>query len=183
MRFPTKLAFIHPIWFVALVVIAFIAPVSMMSEGPDAMVATAALTLWLSLFPLGWAHGIYRGSRSALAKTGAVGASHDWVFYIAEVGVVCVPIVGLATFLDGSGGAIRALFGVVMFAQIVSYFAAFWLASAALVASENGTPKIAVHKVVGTFLLMFYWIIGAWVMQRRLKALRDTIMVGGSAIK
>jgi|TARA_R100000149_G_scaffold25276_3_gene9545 hypothetical protein len=31
------------------------------------------------------------------------------------------------------------------------------------------------HKVAGTFLLMVYWVIGVWVMQGRLKALRHKL--------
>jgi len=183
MTFPIKLAFIHPIWFLVLTVVAFVAPVFTMNADTGAMVAMAFMTVWVLLLPLGWAHGVYRGSRSVLAKTGAVGPSSDWVFYIAEVGIVCVPILGLwSSIVEGSGMALEGVLSLVMFAVIPSYFASLWLASAALVASEDRTPKIAAHKVVGTFLLMVYWMIGAWVMQRRLRALRDAITVGRSAI-
>ena len=179
MPFPIKLAFIHPIWFLVLTVVAFVAPVFTMNADTGAMVAMALMTVWVLLLPLGWAHGIYRGSRSALAKSGAVGASRDWVFYIAAVGVVCLPLLGMGSNLvEGSGGALEGVFGFAMFGLVLSYFASLWLASAALVASEEGTPKIAVHKAVGTFLLMVYWMIGAWVLSRRLKALRAKLETG-----
>lgn len=183
MTFPTKLAFIHPIWFLVLTVVAFIAPLFTISADTDAMVATAFMTVWVLLLPLGWAHGIYRGSRSALARTDAVGAARDWVFYIAEIGVVCIPILGLARNLaEGSGGAMEGVFGLVTFALVASYFASLWLASAALVAFEDGTPRIAIHKIVGTFLLMVYWMVGAWVMQRRLKTMREAVAVGEPSV-
>ena len=183
MTFPTKLAFIHPIWFLVITAVAFVAPAFTMNADTGVMVAIAFLTVWALLLPLGWAHGIYRGSRSALAKTGAVGASRDWVFYIAEIGVICVPILGLGSNLvEGSSGAMEGVFGLVGFALVASYFASLWLSSAALVAFEDRTPKVAIHKVVGTFLLMVYWMIGAWVMQRRLKALREAITVGASSL-
>ena len=183
MTFPTKLAFIHPFWFVLLTVVAFVAPIFTMSADTGAMVAMAFMTVWVVLVPLGWAHGIYRGSRSALAKSGAVGPSRDWVFYTAEAGVGCFPLLGLGTNLvKGSGRALESGFGVVIFAVVASYFASLWLASAALVASEDRTPKIETHKVVGTFLLMVYWMIGAWVMQPRLKTMREAITGGGSSV-
>ncbi len=102
---------------------------------------------------------------------------------IAEAGVVCLPILGLGSILvDGSGRAAGGVFGLFMFVLIASYFTSLWLASAALVAFEDGMPKIASHKVVGTFLLMVYWMIGAWVMQLRLKTMRDAITVGESSV-
>lgn len=182
MTFPTKLAFIHPIWFLVITVIAFVAPLFTLNADSGAMVAIAILTVWVLLLPLGWAHGIYRGARSALAKTGAVGASRDWVFYVAEIGLICVPILGLGSNLaEGSGGAMESVFGLIGFAVVMGYFASLWLSSSALVAFEDRTPKVAIHKVVGTFLLMVYWMIGAWVMQRRLKTMREAITVGASS--
>ncbi|MFA4892784.1 hypothetical protein [Brevundimonas sp.] len=184
MTFPTKLAFIHPIWFLVLTVVAFVAPLFTMNADIGAMVAIALMSVWVLLLPLGWAHGIYRGSRSALARIGAVGPSRDWVFYIAEVGVVCLPIFGLGSnIVEVSGEALNGMFGFGMLALIASYFTSLWLASAALVASEDGTSKVAIHKVVGTFLLMVYWMIGAWVMQRRLKTMREALTVGGSSVE
>ena len=181
MTFPMKFAFIHPIWFVVLGLVAFVAPVFTMNADIGAMVAMAFMTVWVLLLPLGWAHGIYRGSRSALARVGPVGASRDWVFWIAEIGVVCIPILALSSnVLDG--GAMENVFAVITVGLATVYFASLWLASAALVASEDRKPKVAAHRVVGTFLLMVYWMIGAWVMQRRLRTMRDTIAAGGSAI-
>lgn len=183
MTLPTKLAFIHPIWFAVLTVVAFVGPAFTMNADIGVMVAMAFMTVWALLLPLGWAHGIYRGSRTALAMNSAVGRSRDWVFYLAEVGAICVPILAMGSnAVQGSGGALEGVFVVIMFAYVASYFTSLWLASAALVAYEDGVPKIAFHKVVGTFLLMFYWMIGAWVMQRRLKALREAITGGASAI-
>ncbi|WP_332656988.1 hypothetical protein [Brevundimonas sp.] len=181
MTFPTKFAFIHPIWFVLLGLIALIAPVFTMSADIGAMVAMAFMTVWVLLLPLGWAHGIYRGSRSALAMIGPVGTSRDWVFWVAEVGVVCVPILALSSnVLDG--GTTERVFAVVTVALAALYFVSLWLASAALVASEDRTPKVAAHRVVGTFLLMVYWMIGAWAMRRRLRTMRGTIAADGPAI-
>ena len=183
MTFPAKLAFIHPIWFFVLAVVAFVAPLFSMKADIGAMVAIALMSVWVLLLPLGWAHGIYRGSRSALAKIGAVGQSRDWVFYIAEVGIVCIPIFGLGSnIVEVSGEALHGVFGFGMLLLIASYFASLWLAAAALVAFEDGTPRVAVHNAVGTFLLMVYWMIGAWVMQRRLKALREAITVGATSV-
>ncbi len=176
MTIPTKLAFIHPIWFAALAVVAFGAPVFTMNADESAMAAVAVMTIWMLLIPLGWAHGIYRAARTALANTRTVGANRDWVFYVAEIGVVLAPILLLATDpLESSGGYMEGVFSVVTFVLVASYFASLWLASAALVASEEGTPRIEWHKAVGTFLLMTYWMFGAWLMQRRLKALRKAI--------
>ncbi len=183
MTFPTKLAFIHPIWFLVLMVVVFVAPVFTMNAGSGAIVGVAFMTLWASLLPLGWAHGIYRGSRSVLAAKGAAGPSRDWVFYIAEIGCLSFPVLGLGSYIvEGFGGVLEGVLSLALLALVPSYFVSLWLASAALVASEGGTPKIAAHKVVGTFLLMVYWVIGAWVMQRRLKALRNSITVGRTAI-
>ena len=181
MTFPTKLAFIHPIWFLVLTVVVFVAPALTINAKIEVIVTLAFMSVWAVLLPLGWAHGIYRASRSALAKTGAVGAGREWVFFIAEISAVCFPILGLGSNLvDGSGGALEGAIGLAMLPLVASYFSSLWLASAALVAFEDGTPKIASHKVVGTFLLMIYWMLGAWVMQRRLKVMRDAIKVGGS---
>ena len=183
MTFPAKLAFIHPIWFLVLAVVAFVAPLFTMNADIGAMIAVALISVWFLLLPLGWAHGIYRGSRFALAKIGAVGPSRDWVFYIAEVGVVCIPIFGLGSnIVEVSGDALHGAFGFGMFVFIASYFVSLWLAAAALVAFEDGTPRIALHKAVGTFLLMVYWMFGAWVMQRRFKALREAITVSASSV-
>jgi hypothetical protein len=176
MPFPIKVAFIHPIWFVALAATVFIAPVLTMNGDTGSMVAVALMSVCALLLPMGWAHGIYRGSRLVLAKSSTVGADRDWVFYIAEIGVVCVPVLALSSnAVKGSGGVLEGVFGFITFALVLSYFASLWLASAALVASEEGRPKIAIHKAVGTFLLMVYWMIGAWVMQRRLKVLRAAL--------
>lgn len=183
MTFGTKLAFIHPILFLVLAVVAFVAPLVTMNADTVVMVAMAFMTIWVLLLPLGWAYGIYRGSRSALAKTGAGGAARDWVFCMAGIGVVCTPLLGLArNLVEGSGGALGDLFDLAAVAVLASYFASLWLASASLVAFEDGTSKIAIHKAVGTFLLMVYWMIGAWVMQRRLKALREALPAGGAAV-
>lgn len=182
MTFPTKLAFIHPIWFLVLTVVAFVAPLFDMNADSGVIIARALMTVWLLLLPLGWAYGIYLGSRAALARIGAVSAGRDWVFQVAGIGLVGFPILGFAGILvEAYGGVQEGFFGLVMFVVIASYFASLWLASAALVAFEDGTPKIASHKVVGTFLLMAYWIIGAWVMHGRLKRLREAITVGGSS--
>lgn len=175
MPFPAKLAFIHPIWFLALALVAFVAPVFVMNAGVWAMVALALATVWLLLLPLGWAHGIYKGARIALAKHSAVGPSHDWVFYVAGIGIVCVPILGWGVFVAGVGVNGGEALGLLIVPLVGSYLVSLWLASTALVASEEGTLKIAAPKAVVTFLLMFYWVIGAWVMQRRLKALRQAV--------
>ena len=183
MTLPTKLAFIHPIWFLGLTVVAFVAPLFTMNADTGVMTAMALVTGSAVLLPLGWAYGIYVGSRAALAGTGAVGAGRDWVFYIAGIGVVCLPILGIAGLIVESPGEVQEGYLVpVMFAVIASYFASLWLASAALVAFDDGTPKAAIHKVVGTFLLMVYWMIGAWVMQGRLKRLREAITVSRPSV-
>ncbi|CAN5170798.1 hypothetical protein BH10PSE2_BH10PSE2_27600 [soil metagenome] len=181
MPFPIKLAFIHPIWFVALAATVFIAPALTMNGDTSSMIAVAMMSVWALLLPLGWAHGIYRGSRLVLANTNTVGPSRDWIFYIAEIGVICVPVLALGSnAVKGSGGVMEGVFGFITFALVLSYFASLWLASAALVALEEGMPKIAAHKAVGTFLLMVYWMIGAWVLSRRLKALRAALETIGT---
>ena len=180
MTLPIKLAFIHPIWFVALAATVFVAPALTLNGGTGTMIAVAMLSVCGLLLPLGWAHGIYRGSRLVLAQTKAVGTSRDWIFYIAEIGVICVPVLAFGSnAAKGSGGVVEGLFGFVAFVLIFSYFTSLWLASTALVASEEGTPKVAAHKAVGTFLLMVYWMIGAWVLSSRLKVLRATVEMRG----
>jgi hypothetical protein len=180
MPFLLKLAFIHPIWFAALAAIVFIAPALTLNGGSGTMIAVAVLSVCGLLLPLGWAHGIYRGSRLVLAQTKTVGTSRDWIFYIAEIGVSCVPILALASnAVKGSGGVLEGVIVLIAFALISSYFTSLWLASMALLALEEGTPKVAAHKAVGTFLLMNYWMIGAWVLSSRLKVLRAALETRG----
>ncbi len=180
MSLPTKLAFLHPIWFVALAATAFIATALKTNSGTGPMIAVALLSVCGLLLPLGWAHGIYKGSRLVLAQTKTVGTNRDWIFYLVEIGVICVPVLALASnAVKGSGGVLEGAVGFVAFALIFSYFTSLWLASTALLALEEGTPNFAAHKAVGTFLLMVYWMIGAWVLSRRLKVLRAALETRG----
>jgi len=173
MTFPAKFAFIHPIWFVAVLVVAFAVPIATFNASAEVQIMGALMSIWAVLLPLAWAYGIYAVSRR-LTDTGR--ADRDWIFYVAGLGVLILPPVTIASDAMGSIGAVpAAVAGYLGFAVVGSYFVSLWLASAALVAFEEDEPKPPFHKVVGTFLLMVYWVIGVWVMQGRLKALRNKL--------
>lgn len=173
MTFPAKLAFIRPIWFVAVLVVAFAVPIATMTLSVEIMAVGAIMSVWLALLPLAWVYGVYTASRLARPDSGP---GRDFVFYLAGLGIVLLPLIfagsiALGNFADGPMTAV----GLVWFATLGCLIVSLWLASAALVAFEEGEPKPPFHKVAGTFLLMVYWPIGAWVMQGRLKALRHQL--------
>jgi len=174
MTFPAEFAFIRPIWFVAVLGVAFFAvPIATMTVSVEIMAVGAIMSVWLALLPLAWIYGIYTASRLARPDSGP---GRDFVFYLAGLGIVLLPVIfvgsiALGNFADGP----MTVVGLLWFATFVCLIASLWLASAALVASEEDEPKPPFLKVVGTFLLMAYWIIGVWVMQGRLKALRQEL--------
>ncbi|MBU2167131.1 MAG: hypothetical protein KKF88_04770 [Alphaproteobacteria bacterium] len=173
MTFPAKLAFIQPLWFLVALVPAFAVPVVMIDASVEVLMIGALISTWAILLPLGWACGIYAASRH-LAANGSAGRT--WIFYVAGIGVLILPPVIIASDAMGSIGAVpAAVAGYLGFAVVGSYFVCLWLGSAALVAFEEGEPKPPFHKVAGTFFLMVYWVIGVWVMQGRLKALRHKL--------
>ena len=173
MTFPAKLAFIHPLWFMVAMIVAFATPVVMMNASFEMLVAGALMSTWAILLPIAWAFGIYTAS---MPLTGSGSAVRDWIFYVAGLGALIMPPVTMASDALGSAGTVPgAVAEFLGFAAVGSYFVSLWLGSAALVASEEDEPKPPFSRVVGTFLLMFYWPIGAWVMQGRLKALRQKL--------
>ena len=173
MTFPAKLAFIHPLWFMVATIVAFAMPVVMMNASIEVLMIGALMSTWAILLPLAWAFGIYTASTHL---TGSGSAVRDWIFYVAGLGVLILPPVMIASDAMGSIGAVpAAVAGCLGFVAAGSYFVSLWLGSAALVAFKEDEAKPPFHKVVGTFLLMFYWVIGVWVMQGRLKALRHKL--------
>lgn len=173
MTFPAKFAFIHPLWFMVALIVVFAVPVVMMDASVEVLMIGALMSTWAILLPLAWAFGIYTASTHL---TGSGSAVRDWIFYAAGLGVLILPPVTIASDALGSAGTVpAAVAGYLGFAVVGSYFVSLWLGSAALVAFEEDEAKPPFHKVVGTFLLMFYWPIGAWVMQGRLKALRHKL--------
>lgn len=173
MTFPAKFAFIRPIWFVAVLGVAFAVPIATMTVSVEIMAVGAIMSVWLVLLPLAWAYGIYTASRVARPDSGP---GRDFVFYLAGLGIVLLPVifVGSITLRNFADGPMTVV-GLVWFANLGCVIASLWLASAALVTFEKGEPKPPFHKVAGTFLLMVYWVIGVWVMQGRLKALRHQL--------
>lgn len=173
MTYPSNLAFIRPIWFLVALIVAFAMPVVMMNASLEMLMIGALMSTWAIMLPLAWAFGIYTAS-THLTDSGS--AVRDWIFYVAGLGVLILPPVTIASDALGSAGTVPgAVAGYLGFAAAGSYFVSLWLGSAALVAFEEGEPKPPFHKVAGTFLLMFYWVIGVWVMQGRLKALRHKL--------
>jgi hypothetical protein len=173
MTFPAKLAFIRPIWFVAILVVAFAVPIATMTVSVEIMAIGAIMSMWLALLPLAWIYGIYTASRLARPDSGP---GRDFVFYLAGLGIVLLPVIFVGTitlgnFADGP----MTVVGLLWFATFGCLVASMWLASAALVAFEEGVSGTPFYKVAGTFLLMVYWVIGVWVMQDRLKALRHKL--------
>ncbi len=175
MTFPAKFAFIRPVWFVAIMGVAFAMPIATMTVSVEIMAIGAIMSMWLALLPLAWIYGIYTASRLTRPNSGP---GRDFVFYLAGLGIVLLPVIfvgniALGNFADGP----MTVVGLVWFATFGCLIASLWLASAALVAFEKGEPKPPFQKVAGTFLLMVYWIIGVWVMQGRLNALRHQLTV------
>lgn len=62
---------------------------------------------------------------------------------------------------------------IVVGVVVLTFFAFIWVTSRRLVEAEE-KRKVPAHWVVGTFLLLFYIVIGAPFVYRRLKALRET---------
>lgn len=177
MTFPAKFAFIHPIWFVAILGVAFAVPIATMTVSVEIMAVGAIMSMWLALLPLAWIYGIYTASRLARPDSGP---GRDFVFYLAGLGIVLLPVIfvgsiALGNFADGP----MTVVGLVWFATFGCLIASLWLASAALVAFEEGVSA-PFHKVVGACLLMVYWVIGVWVMQGRLKALRHKLVAAAT---
>lgn len=173
MTFSANFAFIRPIWFVAVLGVAFAVPIVTMTASVEIMAVGAITSVWLVLLPLAWIYGIYTASRLARPDSGP---GRDFVFYLSGLGIVLLPLilVGIIAFGNFADGPMT-VFGLVWFATFGCVTASLWLASAALVDFEEGVSGAPFHKVVGTFLLMVYWIIGVWVMQGRLKALRHKL--------
>ncbi len=174
MTFPAKLAFIRPIWLVAVLGVAFAVPIATMTVSVEVMAVGAIMSMWMALLPLAWIYGIYAASRLARPDRRP---GRDFVFYLSGLGIVLTPVTFLSSIALGSiGEASMMVAGLVWFATFVCLVISLWLASAALVAFEEDEAKPPFHKVVGTFLLMVYWVIGVWVMQGRLKALRHKLV-------
>lgn len=172
MRFPTRMAFLAPIWFLGALAIPFIgaAVANRDFDAPDLGLIIASSVAGI-LVPLFWVHGIYRAVR--LARFG-----HDrptageWSFWIAEAGLVLMAIAWLVIAREPVGllGGVGTTLFVV---SLVAYFVSLWRAAAALSAfEEGGSGRAPLGRSVVTFLAMIYWAIGVWFMQGRLNRLR-----------
>src|SRR6478672_6716941 len=172
MRFPTRMAFLAPIWFLGALAIPFLAAAvaNRDFDAPDLGLIIASSVAGI-LVPLFWVHGIYRAVR--MARVGHDGpTAGEWSFWIAEAGVILMAIAWLVI----AGEPVGPLGGVgttLFVASLVAYFVSLWRAAAALSAFEDGTGRAPIGRSVFTFLAMIYWAIGVWFMQGRLNRLRE----------
>lgn len=164
-----RMAVLHPAWLVLATLLAFVGQLSVMSFSPSGIILAASCSLLMMWFVLGWTFGIYRVARDVSQRRGIErGPDRAWVFGLAAIAFLVLPtaLTDLPPVLDG----LRDLLGSV---GVLSLFASFWLAAAALVTAEGHPVRYPTNRAVGTFLLVVYCIIGAWFLRPRILALLE----------
>ena len=166
----TRMALLHPAWWLLATLLMFLGQFAAVSVTPPDMILAGVCVLGTMWFVLGWTYSIYWVTRDHSAKNGIErGPDRAWVFGLAAVAILVLPIalVDLPPVLD----ALRDLVGGV---GVLSFFASYWLAAAALVTAEGHPVKYPTNKAVGAFLLIAYAVIGAWFIRPRILALLET---------
>ena len=167
MRFPDRIALLHPLWFLAVLVVVFVATPLVAVRPTGFLVGLVVAISSAGVFlPLLWAHGIY----NVATRTGG-GRFGRLAFPVVELAIVAGVILA---FVSGNEGPTGVL-GAFIFLPVVGYFICLWLASAALVRSESSERKSTLAPTLGTFVLMIYWMIGAWFIRPRIKRLAERL--------
>lgn len=166
---PRRMALLHPAWLLLVTLLMFLGQLAVMSPTPSSIILAGFCVLGTMWFVLGWTYGIYRVARDVPEQNGIErGTDRGWVFGLAAVALLVLPIslVDLPPVLDG----LRDLVGGV---GLLSFFASYWLAAAALVTAEGHPVRYPTNRAVGAFLLIVYSVIGAWFLRPRILALLD----------
>lgn len=166
----TRIALLHPAWWLLATLLMFLGQLATVSVTPPDIILAGVCVLGTMWFVLGWTYSIYRVARDVSTKNSIeLGPDRAWVFGLAAVAILVLPIalVDLPPVLDG----LRDLVGGV---GVLSFFASYWLAAAALVTAEGHPVKYPTNRAVGAFLLIVYAVIGAWFIRPRVLALLKT---------
>jgi hypothetical protein len=167
MKFPDRFALLHTLWFLAVLVAVFVATPLLAARPTGILVGLIVAISSAGVFlPLLWAHGIY----NLAAQTGG-GRFGRLAFPVVELAIVVGAILAFGSGNDGPTGVL----GAFIFLPVLGYFFCLWLAAAALVRSESSERKSALAPTLGTFVLMIYWMIGAWFIRPRVKRLTERL--------
>lgn len=165
MRFPDRLAILHPLWFLAVLIAVFVAaPMASMAPAGPSVGLILAISCGGVMLPLLWAHGIYNvASQTGARRSGQI------VFLVVETAIVLGFILGFMSGDEGPSGSLSAFFAL----PVLGYFVCLWLAARALVRAESSVRDAEFATTLGTFLLAVYWMIGAWLIRPRVRRLLE----------
>jgi hypothetical protein len=166
MRQLQRLAFLHPTWTLVVVAIAVLAKLSSLADDPRVVSASLVLLALAGMVPVGWAYGIHRtATRLEAARDSRPRLKSGRPFFVAAAGMLVFNL--LAPF-EREGSTWLAIVPPV----VVFYILAFWLAAAALARFQSAGPA-DIASTFKTFVLMHFWIVGAWLLSPTLKRLRE----------
>ncbi|GAA0651531.1 hypothetical protein [Brevundimonas lenta] len=183
-----ELAFLHPLWLTAAWIVSAVALLCSVEAGgafdtagsifpaPWPIAFAVALSFASAfLLPLAWVHGVFRAAHLAMREEGTSRLS-DWTFWLAGAGCALAVLASPAIMMSDEATleAIGYWPNLVGMGVAAAYVASFWTAATTLVRFEGRTGQ-SDGKVAGTFVLLLYWIIGAWLLRPRLMKLKAAL--------
>jgi hypothetical protein len=135
-----------------------------------------AIAMMLLLGPLMlWHYCLYRAASDHNAEVVGHGGHRGFLFLLTVGGYSAnLALIPFTMGTQASGHVPQPLFAAYAISIIVgavSYFAAIWASSNALVRFDDRTKSAEFHKTLGTFILELYLPIGIWVIYPRIKRL------------
>lgn len=151
-----------PILFVAVYVVLLVAweVVNTIAPPLGEIFALGALT-----WHLYWAYSAFEISRNAIGGQPRLVERALYVISPVAVGLLGVIVVQDAIPM------LRAFSVPLVMVGAVTAFAAMWITASAIVQAEYGSGSVPWYRTVGTFLLVFYLVVGVWCLSRRLEQL------------
>lgn len=179
-----RLLAVHPV-ILSLVYLALFALggifASLSFSDPTYMVPGEIISFSVVALTVLWAMSVYTVSASKLeTRLGTTVGGTRIVFWLSLASLACFMIANpIARYLgveppvprmsdqlvDVASTAATAAFMVVLFLC----FASMWTAADALVRFEERKKAVPWNRTVGTFLLIFYLLIGIWFLWPRIK--------------
>ncbi|MFN3668175.1 MAG: hypothetical protein ACK4VY_02630 [Brevundimonas sp.] len=161
------MALLHPAWLLLLTALMCLGSFAKSTASARLVIPMALISIIAVWILLGWLFGIYRVSRESSARRQIEhGRDRSWVFALPAVIPMTLPaqFLTLPPVLEGVSEMLEGI-------AALSFFGALWLAAAALVTAEGHPVRYPTNRAVGTFLLLIYWIVGAWFVRPRVFAL------------
>lgn len=143
-------------------------------SAPASVLFSISMLLILAPMML-WHYSLYRAASDRSAERAGHTGRRAFLFLVSTAAsatyLALFPPVMFSEPMDANPGTLITVMMIAMIVGCLSYAAAIWAASNALVRFEEHSNSTEFHKTLGTFILEVYLPVGIWVIYPRITRL------------